>query len=227
MGTRIQHGMQHVVQTVLDFLFPPHCLKCDRIAPWLCPDCSAEIPYSEPILNADSALLARCATAEFGGHIRDVIHALKYENKRVAAVPLADRMAYALQKAAWHVDIVVPLPLHPKRLSQRGYNQADLLGRELAQKVHIAYCSDGVSRVRDTASQVGLSARERHANVAGAFAVAETVFTGKRVLLVDDVYTTGATLNACAEALLVGGAASVYGLTVAYAPKPDPDTRIS
>lgn len=140
-------------------------------------------------------------------------------------MPLAERMAYTLRQVEWPVEVIVPLPLHPRRLAQRGYNQADLLGRALAHKAHIPCAVGAVARVRDTASQVGLSARERHDNVNGAFAVTAAWVVGKTVLLVDDVYTTGATLNACAEALRGAGAAAVYGLTAAYAPKPGADGK--
>jgi ComF family protein len=116
------------------------------------------------------------------------------------------------------VDVIVPVPLHPARLRRRGYNQAALLARELGRRVGLPVEERALQRVRATRSQMRLSAADRRRNVQGAFRCADGRVRGRRVLLLDDVCTTGATLEACADALRAGGAESVWALTLARAP---------
>lgn len=116
--------------------------------------------------------------------------------------------------------LVVPVPLAPERLAARGYNQAMLLARTLAELRGLRLAPHGALRVRNTESQVGLSAQQRRLNVAGAFAGDRRLVAGQAIILVDDVCTTGATLDACAAALLAAGATQVLGLTLARARRP-------
>jgi ComF family protein len=125
------------------------------------------------------------------------------------------RLIACITQLGWGIDIVVPVPLGIARLAERGYNQASLLAWPVALWLGISLCAKGLSRVRETRSQVDLSAAERKENVAGAFQARPALVRGRRVLLVDDVTTTGSTLDACAAALLAGGAVSVYALTLA------------
>lgn len=114
-------------------------------------------------------------------------------------------------------DVVVPVPLYPARLKERGFNQAALLARELAQQSGLAMNKQTLIRHRSTASQVGLDAEQRKENVRNAFRCTDDALSGKRVLVIDDVCTTGSTLGACAAALHAGGADSVRALTLAHA----------
>ncbi len=148
-----------------------------------------------------------------------MVQALKYERARHLAVPLAARLVHQAIQQNWPVDCVVAIPLHIKRLRKRGYNQAKELSNLVAHHLDVPDYSDYVYRDQDTRSQVGLSRPERRQNVAGAFR-ADPVIAGQRVLLVDDVYTTGATLGACANAVSASGASAVYGLTVSAAALP-------
>jgi ComF family protein len=117
----------------------------------------------------------------------------------------------------WEVDLVVPVPLSQARFRERGYNQAALLALPLALSCRIRYNSKTLTRIRETASQVGLSAQRRQENVIDAFLAERISAQGKRILLVDDVATTGATLDACAKALMLAGAQNVLCLTLARA----------
>lgn len=151
--------------------------------------------------------------------MREAIHALKYENRPELAEPLARYLVAALLTAPRHpftsaLDVVVPVPLHEVRRRERGYNQSELLARAFCKRSGLPHAPNLLSRERPTASQVGLNALERQANVAEAF-VAKGDLAGKQILLVDDVYTTGATMRACAVALQTAGAEAVYGLTLA------------
>jgi ComF family protein len=118
----------------------------------------------------------------------------------------------------WEIDVVFPVPLSRRRLRERGYNQAALFALPLALGLNVPYRPKALRRVRHTRSQVDLSWGERRENVSGAFAASSDDVSGKTILLVDDVITTGATLNACASALLSAGARAVYAFSVARTP---------
>jgi ComF family protein len=156
------------------------------------------------------------ASAEFGDAIQKAIHAYKYRNQRRMAGPLASRLADVLAQSGWRPTLITAAPLHESRLRERGYNQAALLAERLAQAASVPFRAEIIRRVRATRPQVGLNARERLENVADAFEAHADV-AGQAIVIVDDVYTTGATLKACAHALRSAGAACVWGLTVASA----------
>lgn len=127
-------------------------------------------------------------------------------------------MVEKLERSCNDVELVVPVPLAPKRQRERGYNQAELLAHAIAGKLGIPFVPSAAKRIRETRSQVGLSIVQRRDNVAGAFWADPRHIDGKCVLLIDDVLTTGATLNACALALRHAGASKIVAMTVARAP---------
>jgi len=152
----------------------------------------------------------------FDDPLRPAIHALKYGGQPELAAPLARYLIAVAQQPPWtkilpQIDSVVPVPLHAQRLAERGYNQSALLAGAFARRMDLKMAEGWLIRSRQTRSQVGLSALDRRRNVANAFTAAAVV-QGKRLLLVDDVFTTGATLTACAQTLRRAGAAAVYGL---------------
>jgi ComF family protein len=140
---------------------------------------------------------------------------LKYKKDVALGEILARSLIHLFRNLNWVVDIVIPVPLSAERMVQRGYNQAGLLATPLALSQGIAYRPQALCKVRETPSQVGLSVVERQANLKGAFCAQGRMVIGKRVLVVDDVTTSGATLDACGVALLEAGAQIVYGLTLA------------
>jgi ComF family protein len=150
----------------------------------------------------------------FEGTLRELIHLFKYGGMKALAKPLGTQLAAALPRDQ-QFDVVVPMPLHWKRRWQRGFNQSELLARFTARRCGIPMVN-AVSRLRATNNQAGLSNAKRRNNVSGAFGVSKPrVVAGQRVLLVDDVMTTGATASACARALKRAGATSVAVLTLA------------
>jgi ComF family protein len=156
----------------------------------------------------------------YDDHSRLLVHALKYHDRHETALPMARLMALAGRDVIAASDVLMPVPLHRWRLWRRRYNQAALLANRIARLVGKRCHHQGLLRIRATASQVGLDAKRRTRNVRGAFAVLPALkpeVSGRRVLLIDDVLTTGATSNACAEALLEGGAAAVNVLVFALA----------
>jgi ComF family protein len=163
--------------------------------------------------------------AAFGAHtgaLRKAIHHLKFNHETRFAAVLAPLLAQTLQKSGWDVTLITGIPLSAQRQAERGYNQASLLANELARIVRRSCSERLVVRTRETQSQVGLGFADRQVNMKGAFQADSTLAQGQRVLIVDDVFTTGATLRNCGQALYSAGAACVWGLTVACAiPRPD------
>lgn len=218
---------------LLDLFFPSRCASCHRLGDPFCSRCHSSVQYIAPPfcprcgqvsrLKGESCLLCRAfplhitqirAVAYHEGPLRQAIHAFKYERRRDLATPLATLLQQHLAQNNLNVDLVTAVPLHPSRQQERGYNQAELLAREIARRKGITFVP-GLVRVRATADQVGLDATGRRENVDGAFAADRSAFSGSRVLLVDDVCTTGATMDACAVALKEAGAKLTFGLAVA------------
>jgi ComF family protein len=222
----------------LDLLFPARCAACDAVGespfclscaetlvptPQGCPLCG--VPQDESLLPAlkprrcvhcrqhPPAFALAAAPYLHGGALADAIHRLKYEGREELGMALPVLFeGCAIPKS----DVVAPIPLHPRRLRRRGYDQAALLARGAARRFGLPL-APLLSRVRETGQQVGRDRLARALNVRGAFAPAAGVL-GLRVCLVDDVLTTGATASAAAEALLSAGAAGVEVRTLARAP---------
>lgn len=221
--------------SILDLIFPPRCVSCQQVGAWLCDPCLDQAQRVEPPFCArcgdgihHSGLCARCRTdppetecirsvTYFGGVLQQAIHQFKYKGLKQLAKPLGGLMAEYLKEHPIPVDVVVPVPLHVARFRERGYNQAALLAREMAGGAGLVVDERTLVRRRATAPQVDLDAEERKVNVRGAFRCVSDALTGRDVLLVDDVCTTGSTLDACAVALREGGARSVRALTLARA----------
>ncbi|MBI2186314.1 MAG: ComF family protein [Acidobacteria bacterium] len=197
----------------------PFCRTCgDPLASWRvisaaleqCPRCRRRTPL----------VSGARAAGEYDGALRNILRAFKYESRRGLAHPLAALLRSAGADLLRDADCVIPVPLHPWRRLRRGFNQADALARELGPRVVHA-----LWRSRATAPQTGLTAAARRRNVRGAFVLSPLLSRRSRsrqlrdrcVVLVDDVRTTGATLNACAAVLLDAGAREVRALTVARA----------
>jgi ComF family protein len=148
--------------------------------------------------------------------IRKAIHELKYRNLRAISPRLAELLADYLEKNPLPGDALVGVPLHPRRLRERGYNQSDLVAEELGKHIGLPVIEDCLVRVKQAQPQVkAVDVEERRRNVADAFVCRDESVSGKRIILIDDVCTSGATLESCAAALKNKGATSVWGLTLA------------
>ena len=172
-----------------------------------------------------SPLAGRRAYALFEGSIRSAIHGLKYEHKARLAEPLGGQLASTLALTGWQPSLCTAVPLHAERLAERGYNQSALLAENVARLGHIPLDVGAIQRVRATRPQVGLNYVDRQSNMAEAFRASPSV-RDQSIVIIDDVYTTGATLRACATALRTAGAAQVWALTVASAASSDSDRVI-
>lgn len=220
----------------LDFIFPPVCANCGKIGTLLCDSCIARMPVlHEPVcplcgrpVKRSGQSCSRCqesppslnqirAAVLFEDAVPHLIHQLKYNGMFALAEPFASIMA-----SSWHhwrhpVDVVVPIPLHRRREKARGYNQSEMLSRHLSRMLEIPQERHALKRVRNTPPQIELIAEDRAANVTGAFAADHDSVRGRRILLIDDVCTTGSTLSEAARALSEAGAVSVSGYCLARA----------
>ena len=161
-----------------------------------------------------AALTGLRAVAHYNGTLRKAIPELKYERVSAVAEPLGRLLGEYLGRHPLPCDVIFPVPLHPERRADRGFNQAELLALVMGRQCKLPVNTTSLVRRLNTTPQVGLNQSERRRNVRAAFTCARRV-DGMRVLVIDDVCTTGATLSECAEALQAGGAASVWGLTLA------------
>jgi ComF family protein len=229
------------VEPILAVVFPEDCALCGAslgrptLGP-LCPGCWQALPRHGGRLctcglplggSADAC--GRCrrglcpfaagrSLGPYSGALRTLIHELKFRGRRRVADHLADALLAdpALDRLLGGADVLVPVPLHPRRRRERGFNQAELLARALARRGGPACVPEALVRRKETAPQSGLSAAARRRNVAGAFAVRRrAAVAGRIVVLVDDVFTTGAPAAACTRALLKAGAREVRLVTVA------------
>ncbi len=226
--------IERAARVALDLLFPPRCALCGLGGVLLCGECAATLPPADgercercwmPVSRATvcrhcyqrpPAFASVRAAFVMDGPARRLAHELKYEGLTSIAEPMAELMTACPDVA--DADVVVPVPLHRARERSRGYNQAAELARHLAAALQLPYEPRAARRTRDTAPLARTMHRdERRSIVAGAFAADRRRIDGRRVLLVDDVVTTGATLDACAGALRDGGAAAVRCVTWARA----------
>ncbi len=218
----------------LDFLFPRWCIGCGREGEVVCRSCRQTFSVIGPLYcsrcgrplddgiscrncdGVDMSIDGIRAPFLFHGLVRQAIHELKYRNLKVAATFLAHELALYLEEYPIAADVIVPVPLHKKRLKERGYNQSELIGGHLAELTGIPLILDCLIRQKHTPSLARSANREvRKENIAGAFDVSGRRIEGKDVILVDDVSTTGTTLDACAAVLKKAGAQQVWGLVIA------------
>lgn len=217
----------------LDLLFPSRCLGCGKEGSLICPTCRDKLPAITPPVchrcgtpQPSNELCSAClnhrhdidgirSPFRFEGVIRRAVHQLKYNNLRHMAGSLAGLLGDYLSANPIPGEVLVPVPLHPRRLRERGYNQSHLLAKKLCRLAGLPVMADCISRKRQASPQTKTaSANQRRNNVAGAF-ICRGSLKGKKIILIDDVATSGATLDACAAALKSAGAASVWGLTIA------------
>lgn len=237
-----------IFRAFLDILFPPLCHVCKTFIPaagplHLCPACHRDVRFiSSPCcvvcgipFATDGGIDHRCGPCQtapppftaarsavlLAGPVQQLVHRFKYGHKVHLRRPLALLSGESLTPfvRAAGPEVMVPVPLHPHRLRERGFNQAILIGEVLAAAWGVPLLRDTLRRQRPTVPQVGLSAAERRDNVRGAFAVAAPArIAGRKILLLDDVYTTGSTLAECARELKRAGAVEIVAVTVARTP---------
>jgi ComF family protein len=211
--------LKRSVSLLADLVFPPRCAGCGRVDSYWCAVCQYDVEQM-PLLPGVKPLPPLADVASTGTHtgkLREAVQGLKYDNNRQLAEPLGKRLAACFVALNWSIDMIVPVPLHTKRLAERGYNQSQVIAEYLAAHTDMPCLPEALRRDKMTRSQVELSAADRLANLADAFRGNPALLADQTILLIDDVYTTGATMSNCAHAALSAGARAVYGLTVTAA----------
>lgn len=240
---RAESAVRRTSAALIDLIFPPVCVTCGELTSperqHLCDACVGRIDRigrplctvcGKPFLTAggDDHLCGACmhksppfaearSFGVYGGVLLDAIHLFKYRNQTALSSVLC-RLAAGHDWGGFdpkQYDVMVPVPLFRGRLYERGFNQSMMLCRGLADAWGIEVEETGLKRTRHTAAQIRLTPAEREQNVRGAFGVTGGAFRGRRVLLVDDVYTTGATVSECSRVLTAAGADAVGVITIA------------
>ncbi len=221
---KLKHWFSAALGGGLDLLYPPKCAGCDKMGEGVwCPNCERNVRlllaphHIQPLVLSDTVQLPVLSATTFDSPLREAIHEFKYNGTPALAAPLAHYLVLAWQRVNWPIDLIIPVPLYKRRRQERGYNQSEFLAIELARAMGLSINPSALTRTRNTEQQAHLDAEMRRQNVADAFAAVPGLVEGKRVLLVDDVLTTGSTLRACALSLLQSGAADVSAMTLARA----------
>ncbi len=211
--------LRNFADSALRLLFPPRCVLCGREGDLVCESCRRSFP---PRLDTDAipklaGIRAARAVWPYEGNVREIVRHYKYNGLRSLAPVLAVEMGNVLHEWGPPIDLIVHVPIHPARLRERGFDQSDLLARDLSRMTESGAVS-ALVRLRETGVQArAMSASQRAENVRGVFHVPDTAQIQRaNVLLIDDVLTTGATLTEAARALRQGGARTVYALTLAH-----------
>ena len=214
---------------VLDLVFPKRCVQCNASGEFMCPDCLAKVtpvagetcercalplrPFETCSVCSERGFEFDSTKAVFvmEGVVAKAVHNLKYNDIRALAPVMGGMMANLLKEDGYSADMVVPVPLHPARMRERGYNQSELLAKVIATECDLELNSGVLKRTVKTAPQVSFrNLKERAGAMAGAFELNKLVYIkGRSILLIDDVVTTGSTVNSCTKALKSAGAARV------------------
>jgi ComF family protein len=222
----VAHAGARLLEALVPALFPADCLVCGWALPFrqeggVCASCWESLPWLPGCRPRRGPLQALLWAADYEGTIRHLVHGLKFADMDYLGPALGRRMVLRLAPLifAERPDLVVPVPLHLWRRYRRGYNQAERLARAIARRTLLPLDTAALRRRRAGRRQLGLSRRERLRSLAGCFVARPGRARDRTILLVDDVVTTGATLEACARALLAAGARRVIGCVLARTPE--------
>jgi ComF family protein len=223
---------------LLDILFPQRCIQCQAGGSSFCSSCRATLSYFAPPVcpgcgdpHVAGRICIHChykplkfnglrAFSDYIEPLRSIIHAFKYRGNALLGEPLGALLAETYLRHHMAVDLIIPVPLHAERLQQRGYNQAQLLAKSCAEQLQLPISTTLLIRTRKAVTQVKSGAQARRSNLQGAFDYHSNATTqdllNRKILVIDDVSTTGATLEACADLLFAAGCKEVWGLVLAH-----------
>ncbi|MBL7131128.1 MAG: ComF family protein [Candidatus Omnitrophica bacterium] len=220
-------NLKLILKKSLDLIYPLNCLICRKKlnfndGSYLCSECYAQIIKNKPpfCVKCDCSPLyfeRAWSVSKYTGIIKDLIHLFKYRRQKYLAKPLGKLMIEFINtNLNWQtIDALVPVPLHPKKLRQREFNQAELLAKEINRQIPVPI-TNALMRIKQTSSQTTLPPEKRFSNIAGAFKIRDAKEVAqKSILLIDDVLTSGATANECSRVLKQEGAKRIEILTLA------------
>lgn len=218
----------------MDWLYPPVCAGCGAQGFRFCPKCISNVESQKgdfclscnssfslpqvdcPVCKGKSKNGVICASwGLYKDQLRIAIQNLKYQDDIGLGEFFADNLIAILEQRKWNFDLVIPVPLSRQRGKERGYNQSALLSHQIAAYFHVQHSHTALYRIKETKTQYSLNASDRFLNVKDAFSGNPAKLNGRRVLIVDDIITTGATVLECNEAVLNAGAISCYGISIA------------
>ncbi len=222
--------------SIVDLIYPPYCAGCENPGSRWCEDCEKNVQILETeicqtcgdLIKPGQTFCKRCLTEPppvemlrswgvYKDPLRKAIHQFKFKNDLSLGETFSRYLHTLLNNNQWEIDIIIPVPLHAGHGKERGYNQAAMLAFPLALAVDKKYHSRALRWSKETNSQLGLTLSERKANVKDAFIADSSIIKDKKVLIIDDIVTTGSTIFECAAACKKAGAIAVYGLTLARA----------
>ena len=221
------------IDALLDFVYPPLCAVCARLLDngrvYVCPECwesiekiHAHLPlYLETrnnlVVTEVVDELVSLFVFEKEGAFQKIVHSLKYSGVQALGVDIGRQLGALLNEKGVRADALVPIPLHKRKLRERGYNQAELIARGISEVTRIPLRSDMIRRKKFTQTQTTLSLEERRNNMEEAFFCESSEVRGKTIILVDDIITTGSTIQSCAGALKKAGALRIIAVSAALA----------
>jgi len=207
---------------ILTIFFPIECLGCNKENSYFCDDCLKQIPlhktiekFEHPLIYLDNVLTATDYKYQL---IQKAIHLLKFRFIKELADPLTGLLINYINLINFDLAgfMIIPVPLNKKRLLERGFNQSELIAKIFAKHFNLVIRTDIVKRSKNTPHQVGLNKKARQTNIKDAFEICQTDFIqNKKIILIDDVVTTGSTLEEIAKTLKQSGAQKIWGLTIA------------
>jgi ComF family protein len=231
---KIRYDISRFLWKMADFVYPPTCPACHQLNTRFCKDCLATVNllthsfclFCGAPVPPGNIVCVQCSTTPvfvtnvaawgvYEGPLRGAIHALKYKSDLGLGDFFSRFLIEILLLKQWEFDLVIPVPISKKHQKERSYNQSALLARPIADFFGVEYSSRSLARIRDTGSQINRNKEERDIALNGAFLGNPDKLKGRKVLLVDDIITTGATVNHCAEALIISGAQEVKAISLA------------
>lgn len=237
----LRYGLHKTFWRAVDYVYPPVCAACGVANYRLCPACLDQIhlinykfcAFCGKRIHGSQSVCKECAQTpvhfdaatawgEYSGVLRDAIHALKYKTDLGLGDLFADYLIKVILDIKWEFDYVVPVPLSKQRMKERAYNQSVLLSRPIAQFFGLPHSMSALNRIKETGSQIQRGKIDRNLALENAFWGNPAKLKGRKVLLVDDIITTGATINHCSAALRKAGAEKVYAISIAKTFKTKP-----
>lgn len=234
--------VNELIDKLLELIYPKRCLLCDEVLPYntaatLCRPCKGNVMYltmcicrkcGKPHIDPGDDLCYDCSKKEhffrqgrgmwiYEGDVKKAIHKYKYQHRKAQGKGFADELSqFYRQNTAWDIDIITSVPLHPLKLKERSFNQSAYLATVFGQKLDIEVNNNLLIRIKNTKPQKDLTDLQRILNVENAFQMkSEYQCHNQNILILDDIYTTGSTIDNCAKVLLKNGARNVYFLTLA------------